>query len=128
MATGGGEQQNGANSGKERAIRALIGRGFRQIGVDGSGLPLFKSGSGALLIAIGSCRCLAYSRAGPGGRLQLVATARTRSLLCRISSETVGLSDELSSQREASDGAPVLPDPHLAWRQVDASARARAAA
>jgi len=69
---------------KERAIRALTANGFREIGVDGSGLRLFKSTSGALLIGVGSCRCLAYSPTGPDGRLQLVAASRTAALLCRI--------------------------------------------
>jgi len=69
---------------KERAIQALSACGFQEIGRDGSGLRLFESPSGGLLIGVGSCRSLAYSPTGPGGRLQLVAASRTPALLCRI--------------------------------------------
>ncbi len=69
---------------KQSAIGALIACGFREIGFDGSGLPLLKSRSGSLLISVGSCRSLAYSPTAAGGRLQLVATTRTAALLCRV--------------------------------------------
>jgi hypothetical protein len=128
MVAGDGEDPAGAIGGKERAIRALTGRGFREIGVDGSGLRLFKSASGASLIAIGSCRSLAYSRAGPGGRLQLVATARTLTLLSRISPETASRSNDPACQQQVSGGAPKAADLDPARRQVDPAPLARSAA
>jgi hypothetical protein len=74
------------NAMKARAISALAARGYRKIGVDGNGLPLFKSAAGGPLIGVGSCRSLAYSQTGSGGRLQLVATSRTAALAYRVAS------------------------------------------
>jgi len=65
-----------------RAIELLQRRGFTYIGHDPVGLPCYRSPSGALLIAVGSCRSLAY--APVGGKLQVVAAARTAALVCRI--------------------------------------------
>lgn len=66
----------------ERAIELLQERGFTYLGHDPVGLPCYRSPSGALLIAVGSCRSLAYAQVG--GRLQVVAAARTAALVCRI--------------------------------------------
>ncbi len=65
-----------------RAIELLQRRGFTYIGHDPVGLPCYRSPSGALLIAVGSCRSLAY--APVSGKLQVVAAARTAALVCRI--------------------------------------------
>ena len=70
---------------RNQAIMVLLQRGFIYVGEDSLGLPCFRSRSGAMLIAVGSCRCLAYAKVGD--RLQVVATARTLSLLCRICPE-----------------------------------------
>jgi hypothetical protein len=67
---------------RERAIELLQERGFRYIGPDPVGLPCYRSPSGVLLIAVGSCRCLAY--APVDGRLQVVTASRTAALVCRI--------------------------------------------
>lgn len=67
---------------RERAIELLEARGFRYIGPDPVGLPCYRSPSGVLLIAVGSCRCLAY--APVDGRLQVVTASRTAALVCRI--------------------------------------------
>lgn len=64
------------------AIGMLLERGFTFIGLDPVGLPCYRSSSGALLIAVGSCRSLAY--APVDGKLQVVAAARTTALVCRI--------------------------------------------
>jgi hypothetical protein len=77
---------------KAQAIQALTAGGFREVGTDGSGLRLFSSVSGCLLIGVGSCRSLAYSPTGPGGRLQLVAASNTAALVCRITSLNPGAS------------------------------------
>jgi hypothetical protein len=73
----------------ERAIDLLLRRGFAYIGHDPVGLPCYRSPSGVLLIAVGSCRSLAY--AAVGGRLQVVAAARTAALVCRITVPGDGL-------------------------------------
>lgn len=67
---------------RQQAVRLLLDRGFSYAGEDALGLPCYRSRSGAMLIGVGSCRCLAY--ANVQGRLQVVAAARTLSLLCRI--------------------------------------------
>jgi len=67
---------------RERAIELLLQRGFRYIGPDPVGLPCYRSPSGVLLIAVGSCRCLAY--APVEGKLQVVTASRTAALICRI--------------------------------------------
>lgn len=67
---------------RHQAIMVLLQRGFIYVGEDSLGLPCFRSRSGAMLIAVGSCRCLAYAKVE--GRLQVVAAARTLALLCRI--------------------------------------------
>lgn len=67
---------------RNRAIRLLMNRGFIYLGEDPIGLPCYRSPSGAILIAVGSCRALAY--ADVGGRLQVVAAVRTAVLVCRI--------------------------------------------
>ncbi len=70
---------------QQQAIRVLVARGFVYVGEDSVGLPCYRSRSGAILIGVGSCRCLAY--AAVHGRLQVVAAARTLSLLCRIGTD-----------------------------------------
>jgi hypothetical protein len=65
-----------------RAVELLQERGFKYIGDDPVGLPCYRSPSGALLIAVGSCRSLAYAMVE--GKLQVVAAARTAALVCRI--------------------------------------------
>ena len=98
MTTGDGDTGTALSTIKARAITALMACGFREIGVDGSGLRLFKSVSGALLIGVGSCRSLAYSPTGPGGRLQLVAASRTPALIYRITSRERDPSNAFSLQ------------------------------
>jgi hypothetical protein len=71
---------------QSQAIRVLLARGFVYAGEDSVGLPCYRSRSGAILIGVGSCRCLAY--AAVQGRLQVVAAARTLALLCRIGPDT----------------------------------------
>lgn len=68
---------------RHQAITVLLQRGYSYVGEDSLGLPCFRSRSGAMLIAVGSCRCLAYGKVA--GRLQVIATARTLALLCRVS-------------------------------------------
>ncbi len=108
---------NGAGSNpraiQQQAIRVLLERGFVYIGEDSVGLPCFRSRSGAVLIGVGSCRCLAY--AAVQGRLQVVAAARTLALLCRIGAE---IPDEPfpNAQRPRAAILPVLrpsPEPVL---------------
>jgi hypothetical protein len=72
----------GPQATRDRAIKLLLERGFVHLGEDPTGLPCFRSPSGAVLISVGSCRALAY--ANVGGRLQVVAAARTAALVCRI--------------------------------------------
>jgi len=93
MILGDGETDAIESTVKARAIAALTARGFCEIGVDGSGLRLFKSVSGALLIGVGSCRSLAYAPKGPDGCLQLVAASRTPALICRLTSRDQDLSN-----------------------------------
>jgi|GEM_PF-7063758 len=69
---------------RARAIELLLARGFVLAGKDAMGLPCYRSPSGSALIAVGSCRCLAYSKVG--GRLRVVAAAKTSVLVCRITS------------------------------------------
>jgi hypothetical protein len=71
-----------------QAISLLLQRGYVYVGEDSVGLPCFRSRSGAMLIGVGSCRCLAYAKVD--GRLQVVAAARTLALLCRIAPEQPG--------------------------------------
>ncbi len=71
-----------ARSLRAQAVKLLCERGFVYAGEDAVGLPCFRSPSGAILIGVGSCRCLAYAKVQ--GRLQVVAAARTAALLCRI--------------------------------------------
>ncbi|SPE29335.1 hypothetical protein SBBP1_50045 [Burkholderiales bacterium] len=78
----GREPAIGPQATRNRAIKLLLDRGFVPLGDDPVGLPCFRSPSGAVLIAVGSCRSLAY--ANVGGRLQVVAAARTAALVCRI--------------------------------------------
>lgn len=73
---------------RAQAIELLLDRGFKHIGQDPMGLPCFRSPSGALLIGVGGCRSLAYAMMG--GRLQVVAAARTEALICRIASTPDG--------------------------------------
>ncbi len=68
------------------AIEILTDRGFVFIGQDPLGLPCYRSPSGAMLIGVGSCRSLAYRKVG--GRLQVIAAARTATLVCRIETST----------------------------------------
>ena len=83
------EDANGAGNHpraiQTEAVRVLLGRGFSYVGQDSVGLPCYRSRSGAILIGVGSCRCLAY--AAVNGKLQVVAAARTLALLCRIGNE-----------------------------------------
>ncbi len=69
-------------SSRVRAIELLLKRGFEHIGEDPVGLPCFRSPSGALLIGVGSCRSIAYTKVK--GKLQIAAAARTDALVCRI--------------------------------------------
>lgn len=71
---------------RAQAIGLLLQRGYVFAGEDSMGLPCFRSRSGAMLIGVGSCRCLAYAKVD--GRLQVVAAARTLALLCRIGPES----------------------------------------
>ncbi len=71
---------------RHQAITLLLQRGYVYVGEDSVGLPCFRSRSGAMLIGVGSCRCLAYAKVD--GRLQVVAAARTLALLCRIGPDT----------------------------------------
>ena len=86
---------------RTQAIGLLLQRGYVYAGEDSMGLPCYRSRSGAMLIGIGSCRCLAYAKVD--GRLQVVAAARTLALLCRIGSE--------SSQAESAVPAARAPEP-----------------
>jgi hypothetical protein len=71
---------------RSQAIGLLLQRGYAYAGEDSMGLPCYRSRSGAMLIGVGSCRCLAYAKVD--GRLQVVAAARTLALLCRIGPES----------------------------------------
>jgi hypothetical protein len=71
---------------RSQAIGLLLQRGYVYAGEDSMGLPCYRSRSGAMLIGVGSCRCLAYAKVD--GRLQVVAAARTLALLCRIGPES----------------------------------------
>jgi hypothetical protein len=76
------------------AIELLMDRGFIHLGDDPVGLPCYRSPSGALLVGVGSCRSLAYTKVD--GRLQVIAAARTATLICRI--------DNAISERDVSGG------------------------
>jgi hypothetical protein len=82
----------GPRATRQRAIELLLGRGFIHLGDDPVGLPCYRSPSGAVLIAVGTCRSLAYAMMG--GRLQVVAAARTAALVCRIAPPAVDLPPE----------------------------------
>jgi len=83
---------------RHQAIVVLLQRKFVYVGEDSLGLPCFRSPSGAMLISVGSCRCLAYAKVGT--RLQVIAAARTLALLCRICPE-----DQATSLPDANRGA-----------------------
>jgi hypothetical protein len=98
---------------RAQAIEMLVQRGYVYAGADSMGLPCFRSRSGAMLIGVGSCRCLAYAKVD--GRLQVVAAARTLALLCRIGPErTPGATAQpvrsvaAGAAREVSHPEPVL--------------------
>jgi hypothetical protein len=84
-ATGESVQDSNPRMTRHAAIMVLLQRGFAYVGEDSLGLPCFRSRSGAMLISVGSCRCLAYAKVG--ARLQVIAAARTLALLCRICPE-----------------------------------------
>lgn len=75
-----------ARTPRAQAVQLLSERRFAYAGEDAMGLPCFRSPTGAILIAVGSTRCLAYAKVQ--GKLQVVAAARTTSLLCRIAPES----------------------------------------
>jgi hypothetical protein len=83
------------------AIELLQKRGFAYVGRDPIGLPCYQSPSGVLVVAVGSCRTLAY--APVGGRFEVIASSRTETLVCRITLP----------------GGPV-PDAHLTSRSPSA--------
>ncbi len=85
VTTGRGEakrQSPNAIATRDRAIELLLGRGFLHLGEDPMGLPCYRSPSGTVLIAVGSCRTIAYTKVG--GRLRVVAAVRTAVMVCRI--------------------------------------------
>lgn len=95
---------------KLRAIQALAACGFREIGTDGSGLRLLCSATGAVFIGVGSCRSLAYSPVGPGGRLQLVAARQTVALIDRITSlDLAALRAASASLAKVPSKSPLFP-------------------
>jgi len=98
---------------RHQAITLLLQRGYVYVGEDSVGLPCFRSRSGAMLIGVGSCRCLAYAKVD--GRLQVVAAARTLALLCRIAPETGpgGAGSDERAQRGAAADASPQPEPVL---------------
>jgi len=87
---------------RHQAISVLLQRRFVYVGEDTLGLPCFRSPSGAMLISVGSCRCLAYAKVG--ARLQVIAAARTLALLCRICPE-----DPASGPADTKRGAALAP-------------------
>jgi hypothetical protein len=99
----GPEPWLGARTVVSLAMEILADRGFTCIGEDPVGLPLYRSPTGALLIGVGSCRSLAYTKVD--GRLQVVAAARTATLICRI--EYSGVAGPLSARTK-----PAATPPH----------------
>lgn len=95
---------------RHQAITLLLQRGYVYVGEDSVGLPCFRSRSGAMLIGVGSCRCLAYAKVD--GRLQVVAAARTLALLCRIAPEPVAPDTSNRSRAAAGEPSP-QPEPVL---------------
>jgi len=75
-----------ARSPRAQVVQMLSARRFVYAGEDAMGLPCFRSPTGAILIAVGSTRCLAYAKVR--GKLQVVAAARTTAILCRIAPES----------------------------------------
>jgi len=95
----GPEPTLGARTTMALAIEILQERGFVFIGKDPVGLPCYRSPSGALLIGVGSCRSLAYAMVGD--RLQIIAAARTATLVCRIDASTAAVAAD-GVQRQSS--------------------------
>jgi len=75
-----------ARTPRAQVVQLLCARRFAYAGEDAMGLPCFRSPTGAILIAVGSTRCLAYAKVM--GKLQVVAAARTTAILCRIAPES----------------------------------------
>ncbi len=94
---------------RAQAVKLLTQRGFVYAGEDAVGLPCFRSPSGAILIGVGSCRCLAYAKVQ--GRLQVVAAARTAALLCRIDGEAQSVPARAISPAEAAAISRIRPRP-----------------
>jgi hypothetical protein len=92
---------------RARAIGMLVQRGYSYVGEDSMGLPCYRSRSGAMLIGVGSCRCLAYAKVD--GRLQVVAAARTLALLCRIGPESAAVPAQASVRPAAPPAPRVIP-------------------
>ena len=94
---------------RAQAIGLLLQRGYVYAGEDSMGLPCYRSRSGAMLIGVGSCRCLAYAKVD--GRLQVVAAARTLALLCRIGPETARPVPPVTAQVAGADARHENPHP-----------------
>ena len=94
---------------RAQAVKLLTQRGFVYAGEDAVGLPCFRSPSGAILIGVGSCRCLAYAKVQ--GRLQVVAAARTAALLCRIDVEAQPAPARVLTPEETAAISRIRPRP-----------------